>query len=126
MALTQLYVGASTPFGTIVLVSPRLYNAEAIVRAKDGSSRTYQLPHLIALGVHPTHLWHNAEMSFDPNKMYSGVSDSERMYQKEEDGTISVYRRAAKESPYEWEIVERGPTEAIRAAYDLPQEWVDQ
>jgi hypothetical protein len=51
MAATQLYVGASTVFGTIVQVSPRLYNPEATVQARDGSTRTYQLPFLIAHGV---------------------------------------------------------------------------
>jgi hypothetical protein len=53
MAATQRFVGASTPFGTIVQVSDRIYNAQAVVRAKDGSSSTYQLPFLLALGVKP-------------------------------------------------------------------------
>lgn len=44
MAATQFYVGASTPFGVIVQVTARVYNAEATVRSKDGSTRTYLLP----------------------------------------------------------------------------------
>ncbi len=51
MAATQRYVGASTPFGTIVGVSDRLFNAEALVKAQDGSTRTYRLPFLIAHGL---------------------------------------------------------------------------
>jgi len=51
MASTQRYVGASTPFGTIVQVSNNVYNALATVQAKNGSSNTYRLPFLIALGV---------------------------------------------------------------------------
>jgi hypothetical protein len=51
MAATQRYVGASTPFGTIVQVSNNVYNALAVVQAKDGSSSTYRLPFLIALGL---------------------------------------------------------------------------
>ena len=51
MAATQRYVGASTPFGVIVQVTARVYNAEATVRARDGSTRTYLLPWLIAHGV---------------------------------------------------------------------------
>jgi hypothetical protein len=51
MASTQRFVGAQTPFGTIVEVSNRVYNAQAVVRAKDGRVNTYRLPLLIALGV---------------------------------------------------------------------------
>lgn len=51
MVATQLYVGASTSFGVIVQVTARVYNAEATVQSKDGSSRTYRLPWLIAHGV---------------------------------------------------------------------------
>ncbi len=51
MAATRLYIGASTPFGTIVQVSNSVYNALATVQAKDGSTGTYRLPFLIALGV---------------------------------------------------------------------------
>jgi hypothetical protein len=51
MASTQRFVGASTPFGTITQVCPRLYNPEATVQAKDGTVSTYRLPFLIALGM---------------------------------------------------------------------------
>jgi hypothetical protein len=51
MTASQGYVGASTPFGTIVQVSDRIYNALATVQAKDGSTAVYRLPILIALGV---------------------------------------------------------------------------
>lgn len=51
MAVTQRFVGASTPFGIIVQVSDILYNALATVQAKDGSRGTYRLPFLLALGV---------------------------------------------------------------------------
>ncbi len=51
MAASQRFVGALTPFGTIVQVSDRLFNAEAVVKAQDGSIGTYRLPFLIALGV---------------------------------------------------------------------------
>ncbi len=51
MAASQRFVGASTPFGTIVQVSDRLFKPEVIVQAKNGSSNTYRLPFLIALGV---------------------------------------------------------------------------
>ncbi len=51
MAASQRFVGARTPFGTIVQVSDRLFNAEALVRAQDGSVSTYRLPFLLALGV---------------------------------------------------------------------------
>jgi hypothetical protein len=51
MAASQRYVGASTPFGTIVQVSDQLFNPEAIVQAKDGTVSTYRLPFLLALGV---------------------------------------------------------------------------
>jgi len=51
MATTQRFVGASTPFGKVVAVSDRLFNPTATVQAKDGSTGTYHLPFLIALGV---------------------------------------------------------------------------
>jgi hypothetical protein len=51
MAATQRFVGAQTPFGTITQVSNSVYNALATVQAKDGSTGTYRLPFLIALGV---------------------------------------------------------------------------
>jgi hypothetical protein len=51
MAGTQRFVGASTPFGTIVHVSDRLFSPTATVQAKDGSRGTYRLPFLLALGV---------------------------------------------------------------------------
>ncbi len=51
MASTQRFVGASTPFGTIVEVEPRLFNPTALVKAQDGSVSTYRLPFLLALGV---------------------------------------------------------------------------
>jgi hypothetical protein len=51
MATTQRYVGAFTAFGIITQVSDRIYNAQAVVRAKDGSTAVYRLPLLIALGV---------------------------------------------------------------------------
>jgi hypothetical protein len=50
-AATQRYVGARTPFGVIVRVSNRLFNAEATVQAQDGSTSTYRLPFLIAHGA---------------------------------------------------------------------------
>ena len=51
MAASQRFVGACTPFGTIVQVSDRLFNPEVTVQAKDGSVSTYRLPFLIASGV---------------------------------------------------------------------------
>lgn len=51
MAATQRYLGARTPFGTIIHVSDCLYNPEATVQAKDGSTRQYRLPFLIAHGL---------------------------------------------------------------------------
>ena len=51
MAATQLYVGASTPFGVVTWVSNDVYNAQALVKAKDGTVSTYRLPFLLALGV---------------------------------------------------------------------------
>ncbi len=51
MAATQLYVGASTPFGIITQVSNSVYNALATVQARDGGLSIYRLPFLIALGV---------------------------------------------------------------------------
>lgn len=52
-AATQRYLGARTPFGVIVRVSDRLYNAEATVQAKDGGTGVYRLPFLIAHGARP-------------------------------------------------------------------------
>jgi len=51
MCASAGYIGARTPFGTIIEVTARVYNAEATVQAKDGSTSTYRLPFLIALGV---------------------------------------------------------------------------
>ena len=51
MASTQCYLHARTPFGTIIHVTNRVYNAEATVKAEDGTTRTYRLPFLIAHGV---------------------------------------------------------------------------
>ncbi len=53
MAATQCYVGARTPFGVIVEVNDRVYNAEATVEARDGSRGTHRLPFLIAHGARP-------------------------------------------------------------------------
>lgn len=51
MAATQRYLGASTPFGVIIFVTDRVYNARATVRADDGSTRSYRLPFLLAHSV---------------------------------------------------------------------------
>lgn len=51
MASTQRYLGGRTPFGTIIRITARVYNAEATVKARDGTTRTYRLPFLIAHGV---------------------------------------------------------------------------
>ncbi len=126
MAASLRYLGAPTPFGVITHVENRLYNPRATCTDKTGIDTVRQLPHLIAMGVQPFAVWQDAGMSHDPNKMYSGVSDSERMFDKEQDGTISVHRRAARESPYKWEFVERGSKEFIRDSYNLPKDWVDQ
>ena len=53
MAKAQRYLHARTPFGTIIHVTDRVYNAEATVKASDGTTRTYRLPFLIAHGVTP-------------------------------------------------------------------------
>ena len=53
MASTQKYLGAATPFGTIIYIDDRVYNASATVQSRDGSTKVYRLPHLIALGVTP-------------------------------------------------------------------------
>lgn len=55
---THRYLGALTAFGTIIAVENRLYNAAATVEAKDGSTKTYLLPFLIAhgLGAKPAHV----------------------------------------------------------------------
>jgi hypothetical protein len=47
----QRYLGGLTPFGTIISVEDRVYNAEATVEAKDGTTKRYRLPWLIAHGV---------------------------------------------------------------------------
>lgn len=51
MAKAQRYLHARTPFGIIIHVTDCVYNAEATVKAGDGTSRTYRLPFLIAHGV---------------------------------------------------------------------------
>lgn len=51
MAASMRYVGARTPFGTIIQVEDQLYNATATVQACDGSTRQYPLPFLIAHGL---------------------------------------------------------------------------
>lgn len=51
MASTQRYLHARTPFGTIIHVTDRVYNAQATVKASDGTTRTYRLPFLIAHGA---------------------------------------------------------------------------
>ncbi len=45
------YLGARTAFGTIVHIAERIYNPEAVVEAKDGSTRSYSLPFLMAHGL---------------------------------------------------------------------------
>ena len=45
------YLGASTPFGTITAITGGVYNPEITLHSKDGTSSTYRLPFLIALGV---------------------------------------------------------------------------
>ena len=51
MSKAQRYLGGRTPFGIIVHVTDRVYNTKATVEAKDGSTKTYRLPFLIAHGV---------------------------------------------------------------------------
>lgn len=51
MTKAQRYLGGRTPFGTITHITDRVYNAEATVEAKDGTTKTYRLPWLIAHGV---------------------------------------------------------------------------
>lgn len=51
MAKAQRYLGGRTSFGTITHITDRVYHAEATVQAKDGSTRTFCLPFLIAHGV---------------------------------------------------------------------------
>lgn len=51
MAKAQRYLGGRTPFGTIIHITDRVYNAEATVKARDGTTKTYRLPFLIAHGV---------------------------------------------------------------------------
>ena len=51
MASTQRYLHARTPFGIIIHITDCVYNAEATVKARDGSIKTYRLPFLIAHGV---------------------------------------------------------------------------
>lgn len=45
------YLGARTPFGVIVELEPRLYNATATCVARDGTKTEHKLPKLIALGL---------------------------------------------------------------------------
>ena len=45
------YLGAITPFGVIVELELRLYNATATCVACDGSRSEHKLPKLIALGL---------------------------------------------------------------------------
>lgn len=47
------YLGAPTPFGVIVGVVGGVYNAEATVRAGDGSTTAYRLAFLLAHGARP-------------------------------------------------------------------------
>ena len=51
MSKAQRYLGDRTPFSTIIHVTDRVYNTEATVKAKDGSTKTYRLPFLLAHGV---------------------------------------------------------------------------
>lgn len=51
MSKAQRYLGGRTPFGTIIRVNDRVYNTEATVEAKDGSTTRYRLPFLLAHGV---------------------------------------------------------------------------
>ena len=53
MASTQKYLGAATPFGTVVHLGDRVYNPAATVEHRDGTTGVCGLPHLIALGVTP-------------------------------------------------------------------------
>lgn len=54
MSTSQRYLGARTMFGVIVFITDCVYNAEAIVRAEDGSTQPYRLPFLIAHGLELT------------------------------------------------------------------------
>ncbi len=51
MSTSQRYLGARTAFGIIVSAVDCLYNPEAVVQAKDGSTQPYRLPFLIAHGL---------------------------------------------------------------------------
>ncbi len=51
MSTSQRYLGARTAFGIIISVVDCLYNPEAVVQAKDGSTQPYRLPFLIAHGL---------------------------------------------------------------------------
>ncbi len=53
------YLGARTAFGIIVHIAERLYNPEAVVEAKDGSTRSYSLPFLMAHGLELADANHN-------------------------------------------------------------------
>jgi hypothetical protein len=53
VAATKRYLGAHTAFGIIVHIENRLYNAAVTVEARDGSTKEYHLPFLIANGVAP-------------------------------------------------------------------------
>ncbi len=50
----QRYLGARTAFGIIVHIAERIYNPEVVVQAKDGSTRSYRLPFLMAHGLELT------------------------------------------------------------------------
>ena len=54
MAATKRYLGARTAFGVIIHIENRLYNPAVTVEARDGSTKEYHLPFLIAHGVVPT------------------------------------------------------------------------
>lgn len=54
MSASRRYLGARTAFGVIIFVAECVYNPEVVVRAKDGSTRPYRLPFLIAHGLELT------------------------------------------------------------------------
>jgi hypothetical protein len=53
VAATKRYLGARTAFGVIVRIEDRLYNPAVTVEARDGSTKEYNLPFLIAHGFAP-------------------------------------------------------------------------
>ncbi len=59
------YLGARTAFGIIVHIAERLYNPEAVVEAKDGSTRSYSLPFLMAHGLELADTNHNLGVKGD-------------------------------------------------------------